>query len=74
MQKKKAIMIGAGLSNMAAAVYLIQDGKATKSRFTLSTIMDQMMGHLLGMSQMNTGTRIILWRIKRGMWREAAEC
>ena len=26
MVKSKAIMIGAGLSNMAAAVYLIQDG------------------------------------------------
>ncbi|WP_019793281.1 oleate hydratase, partial [Streptococcus sobrinus] len=26
MQKNKAIMIGAGLSNMAAAVYLIQEG------------------------------------------------
>lgn len=26
MQKKKAIMIGAGLANMAAAVYLIQEG------------------------------------------------
>ena len=26
MIKKKAIMIGAGLSNMAAAVYLIQEG------------------------------------------------
>ncbi|OJG46286.1 myosin-cross-reactive antigen-like protein [Enterococcus hermanniensis] len=27
MQKKKAIMIGAGIANMAAAVYLIQEGK-----------------------------------------------
>jgi len=26
MVKSKAIMIGAGLSNMASAVYLIQDG------------------------------------------------
>ena len=26
MRKKKAIMIGAGLANMAGAVYLIQEG------------------------------------------------
>lgn len=27
MRKSKAIMIGAGIANMAAAVYLIQEGK-----------------------------------------------
>ena len=34
MQKKKAIMIGAGLSNMAAAVYLIQEGKWSGDKIT----------------------------------------
>lgn len=34
MQKKKAIMIGAGLSNMAAAVYLIQEGKWSGDQIT----------------------------------------
>lgn len=34
MQKKKAIMIGAGLSNMAAAVYLIQKGKWSGDQIT----------------------------------------
>ena len=34
MQKKKAIMIGAGLSNMAAAVYLIQEGKLSGDQIT----------------------------------------
>ena len=32
--KKKAIMIGAGLANMAAAVYLIQEGKWSGSNIT----------------------------------------
>ena len=34
MQKKKAIMIGAGLSNMAAAVYLIQEGEWSGDQIT----------------------------------------
>lgn len=34
MQKKKAIMIGAGLSNMATAVYLIQEGKWSGDQIT----------------------------------------
>ena len=34
MQKKKAIMIGAGLSNMAAAVYLIKEGKWSGDQIT----------------------------------------
>ena len=34
MQKKKAILIGAGLSNMAAAVYLIQEGKWSGDQIT----------------------------------------
>ena len=34
MQQKKAIMIGAGLSNMAAAVYLIQEGKWSGDQIT----------------------------------------
>lgn len=34
MQKKKAIMIGAGLSNMAAAVHLIQEGKWSGDQIT----------------------------------------
>ena len=34
MQKKKAIMIGAGLSNMAAAIYLIQEGKWSGDQIT----------------------------------------
>ena len=34
MQKKKGIMIGAGLSNMAAAVYLIQEGKWSGDQIT----------------------------------------
>lgn len=34
MKKKKAIMIGAGLSNMAAAVYLIQEGKWSGDQIT----------------------------------------
>lgn len=34
MQKKKAIMIGAGLSNMAATVYLIQEGKWSGDQIT----------------------------------------
>ena len=34
MQKKKAIMVGAGLSNMAAAVYLIQEGKWSGDQIT----------------------------------------
>ena len=38
MQKKKAIMIGAGLSNMAAAVYLIQEGKWSGDQITFSAL------------------------------------
>ncbi|TPR55065.1 oleate hydratase [Enterococcus sp. OL5] len=40
MQKKKAIMIGAGLSNMAAAVYLIQEGKWQGEQITFYSLDD----------------------------------
>ncbi|WDF81654.1 oleate hydratase [Lacticaseibacillus pabuli] len=40
MRKNKAIMIGAGLSNMAAAVYLIQEGKWDGSQITFYSIDD----------------------------------
>lgn len=40
MQKKKAIMIGAGLSNMAAAVYLIQEGKWSGKDITFYSLDD----------------------------------
>ena len=40
MQKKKAIMIGAGLSNMAAAVYLIQEGKWHGDQITFYSLDD----------------------------------
>lgn len=40
MQKKKAIMIGAGLSNMAAAVYLIQEGKWQGDQITFYSLDD----------------------------------
>jgi oleate hydratase len=38
MQKKKAIMIGAGIANMAAAVYLIQEGKWKGSDITFYSL------------------------------------
>lgn len=40
MQKKKAIMIGAGLANMAAAVYLIQEGKWKGNQITFYSLDD----------------------------------
>lgn len=40
MQKKKAIMIGAGLANMAAAVYLIQEGKWQGNQITFYALDD----------------------------------
>lgn len=40
MQKKKAIMIGAGLSNMAAAVYLIQEGNWQGDQITFYSLDD----------------------------------
>ncbi|OTN75488.1 myosin-cross-reactive antigen-like protein [Enterococcus sp. 8G7_MSG3316] len=40
MQKKKAIMIGAGLSNMAAAVYLIQEGHWQGDQITFYSLDD----------------------------------
>lgn len=38
MRKNKAIMIGAGIANMAAAVYLIQEGKWRGNQITFYTI------------------------------------
>ena len=65
--KKKAIMIGAGLSNMAAAVYLIQEGKwsGDKSLSTLLIITDQTTVPLPKMLRMTIGIKIIRWKIKR---------
>ena len=40
MRKKKAIMIGAGLANMAAAVYLIQEGKWSGDKITFYSLDD----------------------------------
>ncbi|WP_159723423.1 oleate hydratase [Enterococcus sp. CSURQ0835] len=40
MRKEKAIMIGAGLANMAAAVYLIQEGKRNGDQITFYSIDD----------------------------------
>ena len=40
MIKKKAIMIGAGLSNMAAAVYLIQEGGWSGDAITFYSLDD----------------------------------
>ncbi|GEL13501.1 myosin-cross-reactive antigen [Lapidilactobacillus concavus DSM 17758] len=40
MRKNKAIMIGAGLSNMAAAVYLIQEGKWQGNQITFYSLDD----------------------------------
>ncbi|MFD1465400.1 oleate hydratase [Lapidilactobacillus mulanensis] len=40
MRKNKAIMIGAGLSNMAAAVYLIQEGKWQGDQITFYSLDD----------------------------------
>ncbi len=40
MTKSKAIMIGAGLSNMAAAVYLIQEGHWQGDRITFYSLDD----------------------------------
>lgn len=40
MRKEKAIMIGAGLANMAAAVYLIQEGKWNGDQITFYSIDD----------------------------------
>lgn len=40
MQKSKAIMIGAGLSNMAAAVYLIQEGHWKGNQITFYALDD----------------------------------
>lgn len=40
MQKKKAVMIGAGLANMAAAVYLIQEGKWRGDQITFYSLDD----------------------------------
>ena len=40
MQKKKAIMIGAGLANMAAAVYLIQEGNWKGDQITFYSLDD----------------------------------
>lgn len=40
MRKNKAIMIGAGIANMAAAVYLIQEGKWHGSQITFYSLDD----------------------------------
>lgn len=40
MQKKKAIMIGAGIANMAAAVYLIQEGGWNGEQITFYSLDD----------------------------------
>ncbi|WHA10052.1 oleate hydratase [Enterococcus montenegrensis] len=40
MRKNKAIMIGAGLANMAAAVYLIQEGKWSGDKITFYSLDD----------------------------------
>ncbi|WP_164682970.1 oleate hydratase [Streptococcus hyointestinalis] len=40
MQKKKAIMIGAGIANMAAAVYLIQEGGWNGDQITFYSLDD----------------------------------
>lgn len=40
MKKNKAIMIGAGLSNMAAAVYLIQEGRWNGEQITFYSLDD----------------------------------
>ena len=40
MQKKKAIMIGAGIANMAAAVYLIQEGGQNGDQITFYSLDD----------------------------------
>ena len=47
MRKSKAIMIGAGIANMAAAVYLIQEGKWKGDQITFIhwMITVQMMVH-----------------------------
>ena len=66
-KRKKAIMIGAGLSNMAAAVYLIKkvNGQETKSLSTLLIITDQTTVPLPKMLRMTIGIKIIRWKIKR---------
>lgn len=40
MRKSKAIMIGAGIANMAAAVYLIQEGKWNGDQITFYSLDD----------------------------------
>ena len=40
MRKSKAIMIGAGIANMAAAVYLIQEGKWKGDQITFYSLDD----------------------------------
>ena len=38
MRKKKAVMIGAGIANMAAAVYLIQEGHWSGENITFYSL------------------------------------
>lgn len=76
MQKKKAIIIGAGLSNMAAAVYLIQEGKWSGDQITFYALDNYGSndGSLPKMLKMTIGIKIIRWKIKRVILLAAVVC
>lgn len=76
MIKHKAIMIGAGLANMAAAVYLIQEAHWQGDQITFYSLDDHgsMMVPQQSILWMNIGTKIIPWKTRRAMLLGAVGC
>lgn len=76
MIKSKAVMIGAGIANMAAAVYLIQEGHWNPEDITFYALdkHGSMMVQPLQKLPPNTGIKITLWKIQRGLLHGAVGC
>ncbi|GAJ26485.1 antigen [Liquorilactobacillus sucicola DSM 21376 = JCM 15457] len=76
MMKNKAIMVGAGLANMAAAVYLIQEGHWKGSQITFYSLDDH--GSNDGAETANVTdeywNKNHPWKIAKGMSHAAAGC
>ena len=74
--KKKAIMIGAGLANMAAAVYLIQEGKWSGSNITFYALDKHGSndGSAANEASEEYWNQIIQWKTLKGLLPGAVEC
>lgn len=76
MIKHKAIMIGAGLANMAAAVYLIQEAHWQGDQITFYSLDDH--GSNDGAPTVDTvdeyWNKIIPWKTRRAMLLGAVGC